>query len=246
MSDWTNRPGSNNIWKEDHTRWNRPSHVTTVRNIATKEPKTRLCQTFFAKTSALSLGDVENSIYALKEGGATDITVLHCTTNYPCPYPDVNLKAMLTLRDAFHLPVGYSEHTKGLEVSVAVAALGAVIIERQFTLDCKMQGPDHAASTEPKEFAELVKADRNVEACLGTGLKEPTAAERKISKVVTKRIVAKKVIKAGKVFTENNICVKRNDKGMLARQWDMVIGKEALKNYQIDEGVLLKGIGFIN
>lgn len=188
-------------------------------------------------TGMSTLGDVENSIYALKEGGATDITVLHCTTNYPCPYPDVNLKAMLTLRDAFHLPVGYSDHTKGLEVSVAAATLGAAIIEKHFTLDCKMQGPDHAASTEPEEFAELVKAVRNVEVCLGTGLKEPTPAERKISKVVTKRIVARQLIKVGDVFTENNICVKRNDKGVLAKQWDMVVGKKALKDYQIDDGI---------
>ena len=188
-------------------------------------------------TGMSTLGDVENSIYALKEGGATDITVLHCTTNYPCPYPDVNLKAMLTLRDAFHLPVGYSDHTKGLEVSVAAATLGAAIIEKHFTLDCKMQGPDHAASTEPEEFAELVKAVRNVEVCLGTGLKEPTPAERKISKVVTKRIVARQLIKVGNVFTENNICVKRNDKGVLAKQWDMVVGKKALKDYQIDDGI---------
>ena len=190
-------------------------------------------------TGMSTLGDVENSIYALKEGGATDITVLHCTTNYPCPYPDVNLKAMLTLRDAFHLPVGYSDHTKGLEVSVAAATLGAAIIEKHFTLDCKMQGPDHAASTEPEEFAELVKAVRNVEVCLGTGLKEPTPAERKISKVVTKRIVARQLIKVGNVFTENNICVKRNDKGVLAKQWDMVVGKTSAKDYIIDEGIVL-------
>ena len=207
-----------------------------AKNTGKQETQTKKLPVILS-TGMSTLGDVENSIYALKEGGATDITVLHCTTNYPCPYPDVNLKAMLTLRDAFHLPVGYSDHTKGLEVSVAAATLGAAIIEKHFTLDCKMQGPDHAASTEPEEFAELVKAVRNVEVCLGTGLKEPTPAERKISKVVTKRIVARQLIKVGDVFTENNICVKRNDKGVLAKQWDMVVGKKALKDYQIDDGI---------
>ncbi len=190
-------------------------------------------------TGMSTLGDVDISINALKEGGATDITVLHCTTNYPCPYSDVNLKAMLTLQDAFYLPVGYSDHTKGLEVSIAAAALGATVIEKHFTLDCEMQGPDHAASTEPKEFAELVKAVRIVETCLGTGVKEPTDAERKISKVITKRIVAKQSIKAGEIFSEENLCVKRNDVGVPARHWYDVIGQVAKKEFNYDDGIII-------
>ena len=145
-------------------------------------------------TGMSTLGDVDVSINALRTGGAADITILHCTTSYPCPYNQVNLKAMCTLRDAFHLPVGYSDHTIGNEVAVAAVALGARIIEKHFTLSCNMEGPDHAASTEPEAFAELVKAIRNVELCMGTGTKEPTSAEKEISRVVTKRIVAKKNI----------------------------------------------------
>ncbi len=190
-------------------------------------------------TGMSTMDDVELSVAALKEGGVKDITVLHCTTNYPCPYEDVNLKAMLTLRDAFHFPVGYSDHTIGSEVSVSAVALGATIIEKHFTLDRAMDGPDHAASTEPREFSELVHAIRRVEICLGNGVKTPTDAEKEISKVVTKRIVAKREIQMGEIFTEENICVKRNDVGALARQWNMVVGKKAQTNYIINEGISL-------
>lgn len=190
-------------------------------------------------TGMSTLADVDISINALKEGGATDITILHCTTNYPCPYEDVNLKAMVTLREAFHLPVGYSDHTFGREVAVAAVTLGAKIVEKHFTLDCKMNGPDHAASTEPHDFKALVEAIRTIEACLGAGVKKPTTAEKKISKVVTKRIVAKRPITLGESFAEENICVKRNEVGALARYWDLVIGKEATKDYLLDEGIQL-------
>lgn len=189
-------------------------------------------------TGMSTLNDVEISINALKEGGATDITVLHCTTNYPCPYEDVNLKAMDTLRDVFQVPVGYSDHTIGSEVAVSAVALGATIIEKHFTLDCKMEGPDHAASTNPEEFAKLVESIRIVEKSLGSGVKEPTDAEKQISKVVTKRIVAKRDIRQGEEFSEDNICVKRHDVGTLAREWDAVVGKVAVKDYRVDEGII--------
>lgn len=188
-------------------------------------------------TGMSSLSDVEISLNALQEGGSEDVSILHCTTNYPCPYADVNLRAMLTLRDAFHLPVGYSDHTRGREVSVAAVALGAKIIEKHFTLDCSMDGPDHAASTEPTEFAELVRAIRRVEACMGDGIKRQTMAEREIAKVVTKRIVAAKSIKRGETFSKDNLCVKRNYIGMKAVQWDSVIGRIAEKDYCADEGI---------
>lgn len=190
-------------------------------------------------TGMSTLSDVDISINALREGGAEDITVLHCTTNYPCPYEDVNLKAMLTLRDAFHLPVGYSDHTIGRDVAVAAVALGATVIEKHFTLDCNMEGPDHLASTEPSEFRELVESIRRIETCLGTGIKRPTISENRISKVVTKRIVAREGIAKGTVFTNDNIMVKRNDVGCVADQWDLVIGKVSGKNYTIDEGIVL-------
>lgn len=186
-----------------------------------------------------TIADVDISINALKEGGATDITVLHCTTNYPCPHEDVNLNAMITLRDAFHIPVGYSDHTIGNEVAISAVSLGAKVIEKHFTLDCHMEGPDHAASTNPQDFLQMVRAIRVVETCLGTGIKKPTLKEKEISKVVTKRIVAKKAIMKGEPFSYENICVKRNDKGALACYWDMIIGKSADKQYDIDESIYL-------
>ena len=188
-------------------------------------------------TGMSTLEDVDISIKALKEGGASDITLLHCTTSYPCPYEDVNLKAMITLQHSFNLPVGYSDHTIGVEVASAAVALGAKIVEKHFTLDCNMKGPDHAASTEPDEFACLVKSIRNIEVCLGSGIKEPSNAEKQIAKVVTKRIVAKRAISIGDIFTEDNICIKRCNEGELARKWDDVIGKTSKKNYQVDDGV---------
>lgn len=188
-------------------------------------------------TGMSTLSDVDLSINELKISGATDITVLHCTTNYPCPYKDVNLRAMMTLRDAFHLPVGYSDHTIGRDVAVSAVALGATVIEKHFTLDCSMEGPDHVASTNPKDFAALVKAIRTTELCLGSGIKEPTSGERKISRVVTKRIVAKKNILDGEIFSKENICVKRNNTGMLAKYWDLIMGRKAPKKYSQDEGI---------
>lgn len=190
-------------------------------------------------TGMSSLADVDISINALREGGATDISILHCTTNYPCPYEDVNLRAMLTLKEAFHLPVGYSDHTMGRDVAISAVTLGANIIEKHFTLDCNMEGPDHAASTEPAEFAELVNSIRNVENFLGDGTKRATVAEKEISKVVTKRIVASKVIEAGEPFSANNLCVKRNDVGMKASQWDFVMNRVASKRYDVDEGIII-------
>ncbi len=185
------------------------------------------------------LADVDISINALRKGGASDITVLHCTTNYPCPYQDVNLNAMLTLRDAFHLPIGYSDHTIGRDVAIAAVALGAKVIEKHFTLDRNMEGPDHLASTEPKDFIDLVKGIRIVEECLGNGVKAPTNAEKQISTVITKRIVASRRIKIGEKFSKENICIKRNDIGEKAADWERVIGREALREYNTDEGVTL-------
>ena len=190
-------------------------------------------------TGMSSLADVDVSLRELKQSGASEITLLHCTTNYPCSYADVNLKAMLTLQNAFHTSVGYSDHTIGNEVAIAAVTLGASVIEKHFTLDCAMEGPDHAASTSPSEFAEFVKAIRNTELLLGTGIKEPTAAEKEISKVVTKRVVAAKKINAGDILTDENMCVKRNDVGEKADMWDKLVGRKAKKDYQLDEGILI-------
>lgn len=188
-------------------------------------------------TGMSTLADVEISLNALREGGATDITLLHCTTNYPCPVESVNLKAMDTLKNAFHLPVGYSDHTVGIEIPVAAVARGAQVIEKHFTLDRTMEGPDHVASTEPEEFKRMVDAIRNVEKALGTGIKEPTLAEKEISQVVLKRIVANRIIPKGKVIEAADITVKRNQTGLPAKAWDFVVGTKARKDYSENEGI---------
>ena len=189
-------------------------------------------------TGMSTLADIDISIQALREGGATDITVLHCTTNYPCPYEDVNLRAMITLKNAFHIPIGYSDHTIGRDIAVAAVSLGAIVIEKHFTLDCNMEGPDHKASMEPKEFADLVSGIRKVEVGLGNGIKKSTVEENKISEVVTKRIVAKININKGEIYSDKNLCIKRNDSGAFASMWDLYIGKEAQRDYLPEQGII--------
>ena len=186
-----------------------------------------------------TLAEVDTALAELRNAGATDIILLHCTTNYPCPMQDVNLKAILTLKEAFKIPVGYSDHTEGIEVPVAAVAMGAKVIEKHFTLDRNMEGPDHLASTEPVEFKKMVDSIRNIEKALGTGEKLPTKSEIDISKVVLKRCVASQQIKAGEIFNEKNLTVKRNDKGLPSKYWDLLIGKKAIKDYEIDEAVEL-------
>jgi N-acetylneuraminate synthase/N,N'-diacetyllegionaminate synthase len=188
-------------------------------------------------TGMSSLADIDISVQALRDGGATDITLLHCTTSYPCTMENVNLNAMNTIRDAFKLSVGYSDHTLGNTVAIAAVAMGASVLEKHFTLDKNMEGPDHKASSTPDEFKLLVTEIRNIEKAMGDGRKVPTAVEREISKVVLKRIVAKRPIYKGSIITEDDICVKRNDRGMPASAWDIVVGTKAIKSYKIDEGM---------
>ena len=188
-------------------------------------------------TGMSSLSDVDISLAALREGGAEDITLLHCTTNYPCPYEEVNMKAMLTLRDAFHLPVGYSDHTIGTEIPVMAVALGATVIEKHFTLDKHMEGPDHIASMEPEEFKCMVQQIRNVENAMGDGRKQMTASEKEIKNVITKRIVAHRDISQGELFTEENMCVKRSSEGEPAYNWDLIKGLRATRDYKADAGI---------
>ncbi|MBP3817423.1 MAG: N-acetylneuraminate synthase [Butyrivibrio sp.] len=206
-------------------------NISYLRHIGSKKLPVIL------STGMSTLADVEISLQALRDGGATDITLLHCTTNYPCPYDAVNLKAMDTLKHAFGLPVGYSDHTEGLEVPVAAASIGAGVIEKHFTLDRNMEGPDHKASMEPKAFKEMVQAIRHIETALGNGLKQPTKVEQQISKVVLKRIVAKRDIRAGQVIREEDICVKRNNTGLPANAWDIILGTAARRDYKADEGI---------
>lgn len=196
-------------------------------------------------TGMSTLADVDISVNALYERGQKDITLLHCTTNYPCSSKEVNLRSMLTLKNAFHLPTGYSDHTMGTEAADAAVALGAVVIEKHFTLDCSMAGPDHAASTEPQEFGELVKRIRKIEKILGDGVKRPVEQEIEIKDVVQKRIVALKNIDKGETLTSDNICVKRSSTGEKACIWDEIIGKVADKGYKRDEGILIGNQAYI-
>lgn len=190
-------------------------------------------------TGMSNLAQVATAYDTLLKAGAPSVALLHCTTNYPCPVDEVNLKAMCTLRDAFKCQVGYSDHTMGLEVPVAAVALGAEIIEKHFTLDRNMEGPDHKASLEPAELKSMVLQIRNIEAALGNGIKCPNKSESENAKVVQKSILAKCPIKKGEVLTEDNLVAKRAGSGISSVYWDVVVGTKALQDYDIDEPIKL-------
>lgn len=190
-------------------------------------------------TGMSTLAQVATAYDTLLKAGATEVSLLHCTTNYPCPMDEVNLQAMVTLRNAFKCKVGYSDHTMGTEIPVAAAALGAEIIEKHFTLDRTMDGPDHKASLEPAELKLMVQQIRNIEAALGDGIKKPNKSEAENAKVVQKSILAKHPIKKGETLTEENLTVKRAGAGIPASLWDAVVGCRAIKDYDIDEPIKL-------
>ena len=190
-------------------------------------------------TGMCTLQEIREAVKVLKENGTKDIKLLHCNTEYPTPFEDVNLKAMQTLRDELHLEVGYSDHTKGIEVPIAAVALGATTIEKHFTLDRNMEGPDHKASLEPNELAAMVCAIRNIEKAIGTGEKLPSPSEKKNIAIARKSIVAKAKIKAGEVFTEENITVKRPGTGISPMKWFDVLGTKAIRDFDEDELISL-------
>lgn len=190
-------------------------------------------------TGMSNLAQVAIAYDTLLAAGAPSVALLHCTTNYPCPVDEVNLKAMCTLRDAFKCQVGYSDHTMGLEVPVAAVALGAEIIEKHFTLDRNIEGPDHKASLEPAELKLMVQQIRNIEAALGDGIKRPNKSESENAKVVQKSILAKCPIKKGEVLTEDNLVAKRAGSGISSVYWDVIVGTKALQDYDIDEPIKL-------
>ena len=183
-------------------------------------------------TGMATLAEIQDALHILKD---CNVSLLHCTTEYPCPYDSVNMQAMLTMRDKFNLPVGYSDHTKGIEIPVMAVSMGATIIEKHFTLDKNMEGPDHKASLEPKELKEMVDAIRNVEKAFGNGVKEPQEAEKKNIEIARKSIVAKCNIKKGEIFTENNLTCKRPGNGISPMRWNEIIGTTATKNYREDD-----------
>ena len=186
-------------------------------------------------TGMCTLDEVRDAIKVLKDFGTTDITLLHCTTEYPAPYDSVNLKAMLTLQKEFGFKVGYSDHTNGIEVPVAAVAMGASVIEKHFTLDKNMEGPDHKASLEPDELKLMVQSIRNVEVALGDGKKQPSDAEKKNIAIARKSIVAACEIKKGEIFTEENLTAKRPGNGISPMNWAEVLGKIAKRDFSEDE-----------
>lgn len=185
-------------------------------------------------TGMSTLNEIKEALAVLKD---CKVSLLHCTTEYPCPYEDVNLKAMQTMFEAFHLPVGYSDHTQGIEVPVAAVAMGATIIEKHFTLDRNMEGPDHKASLEPDELKAMVTAIRNIEQAFGMGEKEPAECEKKNIAIARKSIVARRAIKKGELLTEDNLTVKRPGDGISPMKWDDVIGSIAMRDYSEDEKI---------
>lgn len=192
-------------------------------------------------TGMCELSDIEAALNVLLEEGVSrdDITILHCNTEYPTPFEDVNLKAMIEIEKRFKVKIGYSDHTKGIEVPIAAVALGASVIEKHFTLDRNMEGPDHKASLEPDELKLMVSSIRNIEKSLGTGHKVISESERKNIAVARKSIVAACLIKKGELLTEDNLTVKRPGTGISPMRWNDVVGTFASRDYEEEELISL-------
>ena len=210
-----------------------------ITNLPYLRKTARLGKKTILSTGMSSMEDIEAALTVLRENGAKEIVVLHCNTEYPTPMEDVNLKAMNTIGEAFNVEVGYSDHTLGIEVPIAAVALGAIVIEKHFTLDKTMPGPDHKASLEPNELKQMVAAIRNIEKALGDGIKVPTASEKRNMAVARKSIVAKKDISVNETFTEENLTIKRPGTGISPMEWDNVIGTKAAKKYMSDDVITL-------
>lgn len=208
-----------------------------ITNLPYLRKISRLRMPIILSTGMSTLADVEGALQVLYDGGVSrnDITVLHCNTQYPTPYSDVNLKAMTTMREAFGVNVGYSDHTPGIVVPMAAVALGASVIEKHFTLDKSMEGPDHIASLDPDELAEMVRGIRHVSMALGSPMKKVTPSEKKNMTAARKSIVAAADIKKGETFTENNLTVKRPGNGISPMHWDRIVGRTALRSYHADD-----------
>ncbi len=217
--------------------WKIPSGEVT--NLPYLEKIAQTGRKVIMSTGMCEMEEIQAAIRALEKNGAKDITILHCNTEYPTPFSDVNLSAMKKMSEVLGKPIGYSDHTIGIEVPIAAVALGATVIEKHFTLDKTMEGPDHAASLEPLELAAMVKAIRNIEQAYGDGKKRRSVSEEKNCQVVRKSIVAKCSIKNGEILTEDNLAVKRPGNGISPMQWHEVIGKTAAKDFEADEIIVL-------
>lgn len=213
-----------------------------ITNLPYLRKAAQLFNKVILSTGMCTMEDIEAAInvFLAEKISNENITILHCNTEYPTPMNDVNLKAMLSIQQKFGTDIGYSDHTLGIEVPVAAVALGASVIEKHFTLDNTMEGPDHAASLEPHQLKEMVRAIRNIEQAIsGDGLKKPSASEMKNIEIARKSIVASASISKGEVFTEENLAIKRPGTGMSPMKWDEVIGQTAKKDYMEDELIQL-------
>lgn len=193
----------------------------------------------FVSTGMSTLADVSAALAALEAAGAKreSITLLQCNTAYPTPPNDANLRAMRTLADTFGTPVGYSDHTAGIEVAIGATALGAVVIEKHLTLDHNLYGPDHAASLEPAELRAMISAIRNVERALGDGIKQPSPSERENLVSARRSLVAARPIRAGEIFDDDNVAAKRPANGLSPMRWDEIAGKPAKRDFDTDEPI---------
>ncbi len=206
------------------------TNLPYLRKIAAKD------KPIIMSTGMSNLGEVEEAINTIKiVNSRTEIFLLHCTTNYPTPYEEVNLKAMQTLAAAFKLPVGYSDHTLGIKLPIAAVAMGAKIIEKHFTLDKKLPGPDHKASLEPDELEEMVKAIRNIEKALGDGIKKPNKSEIEIMKVARRSLITTRDIRVGEIIKESDIAIKRPGTGILPKFKEIIMGMKLINNIRQDE-----------
>lgn len=216
-------------------RWKIPSGEIT--NLPYLRTIGSLKQPVMLSTGMANLGEIESAIDALEQAGSSrnNITVLHCTTEYPAPLDEVNLRAMQTMAQAFGVAVGYSDHTDGIAVPIAAVAMGATVIEKHLTLDRTMEGPDHQASLDPDQFASMVQGIRAIERALGDGIKRPTTSERANLPIVRKSLVAARAIQARDSFTAENITAKRPGTGISPMHWDALIGRKAIRAYGPDE-----------
>ena len=190
-------------------------------------------------TGMSNLGDIEAAISVLERAGTSRdrITVLHCNTEYPVPMVEVNLRAMRSIREAFGVEVGFSDHTEGIEVAIAAVALGARVIEKHFTLDRNLPGPDHRASIEPTELARMVRSIRNIELAMGDGIKRPSASEERNLPIARKSLVAARSIAKGELFSESNVTAKRPGTGISPMRWDEVLGRPAARAFAPDDQI---------
>lgn len=198
---------------------------------------TRRGKPVFLSTGMATLGEIEAAIAVVEQAGTPRdrITVLHCTTEYPTPMDEVNLSAMANMGKAFGVAIGYSDHTQGIEVPIAAVALGASVIEKHFTLDRSLPGPDHRASLEPEELKAMVSGIRNIEKAMGDGIKRPGPSELKNKPIARKSLVAAQPIKVGDPFTSENLVAKRPGTGVSPMRWDEVIGRKAPRDFDEDE-----------